>query len=121
MAFGVVITVMLGLRTVTRNVDWLSEERLFLHDGKVATQSVMAQSNMAAILLLSKRNDEAKEILTRAEAIYPTYPELMNNWGMYYWWTGNEEEARVRFERCLEVHRGNVLCGSNLEGLKGVK
>jgi hypothetical protein len=112
------LLVLFGGRTVVRNVDWLSQDRLFRHDAVYAKDSVMAQSNAAAMYLLKKDFVRGKEYLEKAEMIYPKYPELMNNWGMYYLWTGDTKTARERFEKCLAEKPGFYLCEGNLEMLK---
>jgi len=113
-----VILLMFSVRTMMRNMDWLSEERLFVTDAQYVTGSVLAQSNAAAMYLKARDFDQAKIYLEKAEAIYPLYPELMNNWGIYYWWTGDLEEANRRFEKCLESHPEDGLCTENIEALK---
>jgi len=105
-------------RTVVRNFDWLSQERLFLHDAKYVTGSVMAQSNAAAMYLIGRDLEKAKPMMERASEIYPKYPELLNNWGLYYQWIGKKEEAKRKFEECLEERPGFYLCEGNLKGVK---
>ena len=111
----VILTVLFAGRTMVRNFDWLSQERLFIHDAVYAKDSVMAQSNAAAVYLLKKDFVKGREILEKAETIYPSYPELMNNWGMYYWWSGDTDKAREEFEACLKEKPGYYLCESNLK------
>ena len=111
----VVLMVLFAGRTVVRNFDWLSQERLFIHDAVYAKDSVMAQSNAAAMYLIKKDFVRGKELLEKAETIYPSYPELMNNWGMYYWWSGDTGKAREEFEACLKEKPGYYLCESNLK------
>lgn len=101
-----------------RNFDWLNQERLFLHDAEYVTGSVMAQSNAAAMYLMQKNLTTGKIIMEKADKIYPQYPELLNNWGIYYLWTGKTVEARKKFEECLEERPGNGLCQGNLELVK---
>lgn len=98
-----------------RNLDWLSQEKLFLHDANYATKSVMAQSNAAAIYLMKQDLVKGKRIMDKANAIYPKYPELLNNQGMYFLWIGNKGEAENKFEECLVERQGNGLCQTNLE------
>ena len=123
------VTVLLGMillmyagRAFVRNLDWLSEDRLFRHDAEVVTGSVMAQNNAAAMYLMEKQPDRAKIYLDKAEMIYSKYPELMNNMGIYFWQKGDLENARMRFEECLKSYPGYQLCAGNLADLgAGVK
>ncbi len=114
----IAILFLLAGRTFVRNLDWLSQERLFLHDGGVATGSVMAQSNKAAIYLMKNDLENAKKFMEKADEIYPKYPELLNNWGLYYSWTGKKEEAKKKFEECLVQRPGYELCERNMEIFK---
>jgi len=114
----VVLIVLFAGRTVVRNFDWLSQERLFIHDAVYTKDSVMAQSNAAAMYLMKKDLVRGKELLEKAETIYSSYPELMNNWGMYYWWSGDTGKAREEFEACLKEKPGYYLCESNLKLIK---
>jgi len=116
--FGFVLIIVFASRTLVRNVDWLSQERLFVHDAMYVKNSVMAQSNAAAMFLMNKDFVKAKEYLERAEKIFPKYPELMNNWGMYYLWSGDLSEAKSRFEKCLSEKPNYYLCKSNLNLIK---
>ncbi len=116
--FLAILVVVFGVRTIVRNIDWLGEDRLFIVDGKYALGSVLAQSNAAAMYIKQNKLDLAFEYLEKAEAIYPTYPELMNNWGVYYWRKGDVKSAREKFEECLDTHQDNALCRSNLDDLK---
>jgi len=114
----VLVIILYAGRTVVRNFDWLSQERLFLHDAKYVTQSVMAQSNAAAMYLIQRNLTAAKTKMEEAAAIYSKYPELLNNWGLYYLWTGKKEEAKKKFEECLVERPGNELCTGNMKLLE---
>ena len=116
--FGFVLIIILSGRTLVRNIDWLSQERLFIHDAIYAKDSVMAQSNAAAMYLLKKDFVKGKEYLEKADRIYPNYPELMNNWGMYYLWKGDPKMAKERFEFCLKEKPEYFLCKENIKLIK---
>lgn len=115
--FLMVVFILAG-RTMIRNLDWLSQERLFVHDAAYATDSVMVQSNAAAMYLMKKDLPDGEKYMERADAIYPKYPELLNNWGMYYLWNGENEKAKSKFEECLTERPGYSLCESNMELIK---
>lgn len=112
------ILVLFGIRTMVRSFDWLSEHNLYIHDGKIATNSVLAQSNMAAMYLKDRNFTEAKKILEKGNNIYPNYPMLVNNWGIYYWWTGNPKKALGIFKKCVKVDPGNAACRGNIGELE---
>ena len=107
-----------GGRTMVRNFDWLSQKRLFLHDGEYAIESVLAQSNVAAMYLLDGEMGKGKIYMERADKIFPKYPELLNNWGVYFMRNGEVEKAKKKFEECLTERPGYELCVRNLERFK---
>ncbi len=111
----VIILILFMGRTMIRNFDWLSQERLFIHDATYASDSVMAKNNAAAMYLLKQDLPAAKVLMEEANEIYPQYPELLNNWGMYDLMTGKTVEAKKKFEECLLARPGNQLCQRNLE------
>ena len=113
--FGFAIITIYAVRTVVRNVDWLTQERLFVHDAAYVTDSVMAQSNAAAMYLMKGDWETGKIFMEKASAVYPKYPELLNNWGIYFLHEGKKDEARIKFEECLAERSGYYLCENNLK------
>lgn len=96
-------------------MDWLTQERLFVHDAAYVTDSVMAQSNAAAMYLMKGDWETGKIFMEKASAVYPKYPELLNNWGIYFLHEGKKDEARIKFEECLAERSGYYLCENNLK------
>lgn len=116
--FGILL-VLGGLRSWLRVGDWKSEEVLFVHDAKVAKNSVLAASNEAAMWIKIGDMKKADEAIKRGEAVGIKYNHLMNNRGLWYWNTGNLEKAREVLEKCDEEYGGYYfLCKENLEDLK---
>ncbi len=115
---SVLVMVFFVGRTFVRNLNWLSQDSLFIHDASYVKESVLTQNNAAAMYMI--RNDlvKGKEYLDKADTIYPKYPELMNNWGMYFLWKGDKEKSRQKFEECLIEKPGYYLCESNINLLK---
>ncbi len=112
--FLVIIIMMLAGRSFVRNLDWLSQERLFIHDANYVTGSVMAQTNKAAMLLINNDFEGGNLALEKAEKIYPNYPMLINNRGAYYLHLEEYDKAREKFEECLRVNPRFSFCESNL-------
>lgn len=112
---AIVIVLLYAGRTFVRNINWLSQDKLFIHDVRYAKDSVMAQSNAAAMYLIRLDFVKGREYLENADKIYSLYPQLMNNWGMYYLWTGDTQMAKEKFELCLKQIRSYYLCESNLD------
>ena len=114
----IVMITLYGGRAFLRNLDWLSQERLFLRDASYVKQSVMAQSNAAAMYLIRGDWEGGKKFMEKADKIFPKYPELLNNWGMYYLWKGDTVKAKAKFEECLVERPEYYLCTKNLESLE---
>lgn len=113
----ILLTIFWSGRTFLRNFDWLSQKRLFLHDAKYASQSVMVRSNEAAMYIENGNLDKGYEALSAGEKIYPDYPELINNWGVYYWRKGEFRKAKEKLEECVKAHPDNPTCVHNLFSL----
>lgn len=101
-----------------RNLDWLSQEKLFIHDATYAKNSVIVQTNKAAMLLMKGDLEGGRSVMEEADKIYPKYPILINNWGMYFLRKGELDKAKDKFEECLRISPNNNLCNSNLVLLK---
>jgi len=115
---ALLIVVLFAGRTVVRNIDWLSQEKLFIHDATYAKNSVIVQTNKAAILLMKGDLEGGRVVMEEANKIYPKYPILINNWGMYFLRKGELDKAKDKFEECLKISPNNDLCNSNLDLLK---
>lgn len=112
--FGLLLIILFAVRTFVRNLDWLSQERLFIHDANYVTGSVMAQTNKAAMLLINNDFEGGNLALEKAEKIYPNYPMLINNREAYYLHLEEYDKAREKFEECLRVNPRFSFCESNL-------
>lgn len=89
----IVIVLIFGVRVEMRNFDWLSNERLFVHDVNYAKDSVKAQSNAAYAHILLNEPEKAKISLELAEKINPSFPYLKPLWEKYYLILENNTEV----------------------------
>jgi len=82
LALLVGITSLHSLRTLARNADWQSNERLYLHDVQVVPRSTKALINAAYALSGTGREDEAVTLLESAVRAGVRGPVIYNNLGI---------------------------------------
>jgi tetratricopeptide (TPR) repeat protein len=100
-----------GYRSVARNADWSTKERLYLHDVAVSSRSAKALNN-AGWILIDRHLDVARGVTLVEEAlrIWPDHPEWLDSLGWGYYKLGRYPEAQRVLERSLELgHRGATL------------
>lgn len=117
MRFFVAVILLYMCRSVVRNFDWLNQKKLFIHDASYVENSVISRSNEAAMYMIEGDYEKGVKVLKQADAIYDKYPELLNNWGVYFMKNGEYERARQKFEECLTTRPGYYLCENNLDDL----
>jgi tetratricopeptide (TPR) repeat protein len=103
-----VVALTLGLhsaRTLVRNPDWKSEERLYLHDVRTVPQSAKALSNAGKILQDLGQHSAAIGKFEQAIEIEPSFRTPVLNWAYSLSAQGREDEAITLLER--ELRRGS--------------
>jgi tetratricopeptide (TPR) repeat protein len=109
-----VITVLCGIKTVTRNKDWTNDKSLFFQDIKTVPNSVLVNGNVAAALITmsdQEKNDtirrkyihEAIGHLDRAISVHHTFVAGFLNKGIGYYKLGEMDSAKM----CLDSVRLN--------------
>jgi len=113
-ALGAAVLAGYAVRTVDRNADWRSDFTLFAADVAHADRSARAHYNYGTQLYEAGRaeTDAARRQeliahaiaeLRRAVAIYPEYPDALNNLGNSYTLAGAPDSAVATFRRALGV------------------
>ncbi len=109
-----VIVVLCGFKTITRNKDWTNDKTLFFQDIKTVPNSVLVNGNVAAALITmsdQEKNDtvrrkyihEAIGHLDRAIAVHHTFVAGFLNKGIGYYKLGQMDSAKM----CLDSVRLN--------------
>lgn len=101
-----ILVILLGgyyYRNFLRNKDWQDGFSLYKNTAAASPNSVLARNNLGAMYLLKKDYSNAKIEIEAATKIYPDYPQLLFNWGIYYQETGNEKQSEEYFLKTLEV------------------
>ncbi|MEM7409624.1 MAG: tetratricopeptide repeat protein [Myxococcota bacterium] len=63
--------------------------------------------------------ERAARLLEQAAERAPEASEIQNHLGLAYWQLGRTEEARMAFERALDLDSDNAAAAHNLRGLDG--
>jgi Flp pilus assembly protein TadD len=103
-----------GARTLVRNRDWESEERLFLHDLAVSPGSVKVQNNAGAILVSQGQIEAGIEHFRRVIAIDPSRGSTHGALGDALLRLGREREAIEAYEVAVRNPIKNGLPLNNL-------
>jgi tetratricopeptide (TPR) repeat protein len=96
-----------GWRTVVRNLDWRSHERLFLHDLEVNPGSTKIRSNAAGVLLTLERYEDAIVQSEKAIEIKPDYHTPYGLWGHALIQLGRQDEAIEKYELAIRYGGGD--------------
>jgi Tfp pilus assembly protein PilF len=116
-AFSVLVALVVllhGGRTWMRNLDWRSDETLFLHDLPRGTRSAKIRYNAGAVLLAQKRYEQAIEQFAAAAAIRPDHPNTYDLWGTSLVGLGRTEDAIRVYQQAVDRGSSNSMTYNNL-------
>jgi tetratricopeptide (TPR) repeat protein len=125
---GLVIAA-LGVRTIVRNPDWSSDERLFTTDVVTYPQGAHLNSNCAQMLFnraaLNRSREEQHELLTQADKhlqtalrIYPRFPEALRTRGRVLAVLGDTAGAIACLEAALDLEPRDRIAAQVLAELR---
>jgi len=104
-------------RDWTRNADWKDGFSLYKSTALASPNSVLARNNLGAMYLLKKDYPRARAELEEATKIYPDYPELVFNWGIYFQETGDAKRGEEYFLKTLAIAPEYLDAYSRLMGI----
>lgn len=90
-------------RNLERNFDWQNAFSLYQSTAASSPNSVLARNNLAAMYLEIRDFEKAESELEAADKIYPYYPHLINNWGIFYMRQGKLDKAKEYFLETLKI------------------
>lgn len=90
-------------KNLERNFDFKNAFSLYQSTASSSPNSVLARNNLAAMYLEIRDFEKAKSELEAADKIYPDYPHLVNNWGIFYMRQGALDKAKEYFLKTLEI------------------
>jgi tetratricopeptide (TPR) repeat protein len=104
-----------------RNADWKDGFSLYKSTALASPNSVLARNNLGAMYLLKKDYPRARAELEEATKIYPDYPELVFNWGIYFQETGDAKRGEEYFLKTLAIAPEYLNAYSRLIGIYVLK
>jgi len=116
--FVTVCALVVGLnaaRSIARNPDWESLERLYLHDLEILPNSAKAANNAAA-MLWGKRKDHERslELFERSIRISPQYKQSYRTAGFVYTELGRDKEAMEMYDKAIRYGATDAMVYNNL-------
>jgi tetratricopeptide (TPR) repeat protein len=114
----VTVTLLFGVRTALRNLDWLNADRFYTR--LVETSPNSAKSYYSYGALRASRGDDVGAIAAydHAIAIFPAYSEAFHNRGNALARLGRREEAMASYRQCLRFDPGHTGAAANLMQLQ---
>ncbi len=108
------VAVVLGYRTLDRNSDYQSPERMWRDVLATQPDNPRAWCGLGVILVNQRRPDEAVPHFARAIEIAPNLAEAQFNMGVALYHTGDLKGAITHYEKALELQPGMFLAHNNL-------
>jgi Tfp pilus assembly protein PilF len=103
-----------SMRTVTRNGDWKTQERLYLHDMHVVPNSSKVLNNAAAMSFGRKEYEKSLDLFRRAIEIEPHYAQPYRTAGFVYTETGRDEEAMEMYNLAIRYGATDAKLYNNM-------
>ena len=101
--FLVVMLSVYSIRTVTANVVWHDEKRLFEHSYRQSPRSALAIANKAYLELISGHLDDAKSYIDQALNLAPDHAPVLNLAGQIYKQQGSLARAEAFWKHAIEI------------------
>ncbi|KAK5646823.1 hypothetical protein RI129_005287 [Pyrocoelia pectoralis] len=108
------ICVIFALRTIQRNVDWLTEENLFSSALKVCPLNAKVHYNVGKVAADNNRREVAIQEYRKAIELNPLYEQAMNNLANLLRDEKKFKEAEVLLRRALEIRANFAAAWMNL-------
>uniref|UniRef100_A0A1Y1KDF2 dolichyl-phosphate-mannose--protein mannosyltransferase n=1 Tax=Photinus pyralis TaxID=7054 RepID=A0A1Y1KDF2_PHOPY len=108
------ICAIFALRTVQRNIDWLTEERLFGSALKVCPLNAKVHYNIGKVAADNNRRQFAIEEYRRAIELNPLYEQAMNNLANLLRDERKFTDAEILLRRALEIRPNFAAAWMNL-------
>jgi tetratricopeptide (TPR) repeat protein len=102
------ILILLAGRTIVRNGEWRDQFTLYLKALETSPNSVKVRTYLGWQYYVRNELDKSLEQFRAAEAIDPSYDDLMTHIGVLYLRQGKNDEAISYFERALTLDPKNM-------------
>ena len=114
----VVIALVFAARAYVRDRDWHDADAFYPKLAETSPGSAKAHYFLACYLDARNQPAQALAEYDRAIAIFPAYPEALNNRGCALVELGRVPEAMESYERCLQFDPGHRGAAGSLDSLK---
>jgi tetratricopeptide (TPR) repeat protein len=94
----------LSVRTIIRNMDWKSEDTLWLATAQVAPSGQQIHNNLGDVYMRQGNPQKAIEEFQKAIEINPNYADAYHNLGNTYQQIGEIDEAIPYYQKALEIN-----------------
>jgi tetratricopeptide (TPR) repeat protein len=112
------LVLVFAARTWVRDRDWHDADAFYPKLAQTAPQSTKTHYFLGCYLAARDRPVEALAEYDRAIAIFPAYPEALNNRGCVLVALGRLEEAKASFRECLRFDPGHSGAAASLASLE---
>ncbi|MFA4888839.1 MAG: tetratricopeptide repeat protein [Candidatus Omnitrophota bacterium] len=102
-----------GVRTIIRNQDWQTAERLWKKTAEASPRSVRAHNNLGLVYAQKNNSAKALEEYNLAIEIEPNFSAAYNNRGNLYAGLNNFEQALFDYNSALEINSGDAEAYAN--------
>ncbi len=100
----VIVVCLLGARTILRNMDWSSEEKLWLSTVKSTPSNPVAHSSLGLVYQLQGNIDKAGEEYVKSVTLNPQYAEGYFHLGDVYRIANRLDEAAVNYRKAVGLN-----------------
>lgn len=103
-SIAVILLVAFSIRTVVRNIDWHSEDNLWVATAKASPSDPKTHNNLGDVYARQGNLQKAGESFARALQINPNYPDATHNLANIYKMSGDNKAALELFTRATELN-----------------
>ncbi len=103
-SFFAIIILLLSVRTIVRNIDWDSEDNLYLATAKTSPSSPVNHNNLGDVYSRRGDNEKAMEEFKKAITINPRYGDAFHNLAITYQNMKKFDEAIFNFQEAVKYN-----------------
>ncbi len=98
------LLIIFSIRTVVRNIDWISEDNLWPATAKASPSDPKTHNNLGDVYARQGDLQKAGESFAKALSLNPNYPDAYHNLANIYRSMGNPDAALDGYTRAVELN-----------------